>query len=218
MHIFCFPTSIPLPFIVNVVINDLQPSQYLAGELRWKTRREVHWALQSGHGRKDASLESCTSQWGGGKAITEALPLVLFKLKTSVRFSNILYRWPRCIQVQRIASGRWEQNSDLQDHNHTNLDVRPGVMGLRQTLQQSHYPTKPIQDPSNDSRRTMVCHKLRTALRPRDTYRTRRHPSQNQKIPHQTCNPQKSAPKDAADTRRHQTSKTILANRPDKLR
>jgi hypothetical protein len=121
----------------------------------------------------------------------------------------------KLVNWQEIASNRREQNSDLQDHNHTNLDVRPGVMGLRQSLQQSHYPSKPIQDPSHDSRRTMVCHKCHTVLRPRDTYRTRRHPSQNQKIPHQTSNPQKSALKDAADTKRHQTTKTILANRPE---
>jgi hypothetical protein len=33
---------------------------------------------------------------------------------------------------------------DLQDHNHTYLDVRPGIMGMLQQIQHSNNSKKPV--------------------------------------------------------------------------
>jgi hypothetical protein len=58
--------------------------------------------------------------------------------------SRLNHRTIKSVNRQKIQSISRKQNIDLQDHNHTYLVVRPGIMGMLQQIQHNNNSKKPV--------------------------------------------------------------------------
>jgi hypothetical protein len=58
--------------------------------------------------------------------------------------SRLNHQTIKMVNRQKIKTVTRKQNFDLQDHNHTYLDVRPGIVGMLQQIQHSNNSKKPV--------------------------------------------------------------------------